>query len=80
MAADPLAGVPGLVTHREVARRLGLDPRTIRRWRDQGRWPESVMDKGTFLFYRADDIKYMVEHGGMWPPGTRFRGQATEGE
>lgn len=57
MMSEPL---PTLLTTEEVAKALRVDPRSVRRWAQEGKLP-SVKLAGTVLRFRAVDVKQWVE-------------------
>lgn len=58
---------PALVTHRDVARRVGVAPARIREWVRKGSWPAPHAVVEETWFYRTDMIDHFVATG-SWPP------------
>jgi excisionase family DNA binding protein len=52
--------LPRLLTTREVARALRVDPRTIKRWAAEGRLQRVQLAPGTTR-YRADAVAALIE-------------------
>ena len=46
----------------EVARLLEVDPRTVKRWMDQGILPHVKLPSGTRRIYKAQVEKILEEH------------------
>jgi predicted site-specific integrase-resolvase len=55
-----------LVTHKELARRCGISPATIRRWVAAGVWPSPVAWTERTWFYRETDVQRFIKTG-EWP-------------
>lgn len=60
-----------LVTHREVARTLGVSTAALRDWSERGYFPRAFRQIGPTLFFRRDDVGHWIETG-VWPHDTQF--------
>jgi hypothetical protein len=69
---DKLADLPDLITHRDVAEKLGITTNNLRDWVAKGTFPvpHSRVEK-TWL-YRLDLVRAYIETG-RWPPEAKFR-------
>jgi predicted DNA-binding transcriptional regulator AlpA len=75
-AGRKIDDVPGTVTHRKVAEKLGITPETLRRWVAKGAFPRPLAVIETIWLYREDIIRAFLQTG-KWPEGTEFRRPAT---
>lgn len=63
-----------LVSHRELARRCGVPPRTIRAWILTGAWPLPECTCRSALYFPRVDVEVWILTG-RWPADARFRTQ-----
>jgi hypothetical protein len=64
---------PELVTHKAVAKRIGVTTETLRRWVRLGVWPRPhAIVANTWLFESWRIDHYVAS--GKWPHDTKFRG------
>jgi excisionase family DNA binding protein len=57
----PKAEIEELLTSREVAALLKVEPDTLRKWRQQGRGPRVVSDGQRYVRYRPSDVRAYLE-------------------
>jgi hypothetical protein len=71
-AGRKIDDVPGTITHRKVAEKLGITPETLRRWCLKGTFPEPHSVFEHIWLYREDVIRAFLDTG-EWPAGTKFK-------
>lgn len=57
---------PALMTHRELARRVGVSSTLLRRWVDRGVYPRPHSVVEQTWFYRVADVDHYLATG-SWP-------------
>jgi predicted DNA-binding transcriptional regulator AlpA len=69
---ERIDGLPNMITHRDVAEKMGISTETLREWVESSEFPipHSVI-RQTF-FYRLDIIQVFLETG-KWPTEVKFR-------
>lgn len=78
-AGRKIDDVPGTITHRKVADKLGVAPEMIRRWVECGEFPRPLAVVGVTWLYREDLIREFLKTG-TWGDGATFNRPATRGE
>jgi hypothetical protein len=68
---SPLPGCPDLMTHRDVAAKIGLPVETLREWVEKGSFPLPHAAIRSTMFYRVDMVAGWLETG-HWPEGAKF--------
>ena len=68
-----------LINHRQIAKLFGIEPRTWRRWYNEGKVPIPQQMIGTMLFYEKSVIDYRLNTG-KWPAGVKFLNESSEGQ
>ena len=58
---DEPAGPPRLLTVKQVAELVGVDERTIRRWRDEEKLPPAITIGGVIRWYENDILDWLDE-------------------
>jgi len=53
--------IPRLLTTREAAEILGLQPNTLTYWRSTGRYSLPFVKSGRLVMYRIEDIEAFIE-------------------
>jgi hypothetical protein len=61
-----------MVTHRDLARLLGVSTSVIRLWVQRGEFPEPTAIVAQTWLYNLRAVESFINTG-RWPAGTRFR-------
>jgi hypothetical protein len=75
-AGRKIDDVPGTITHRKVAEKLGITPETLRKWCIKGAFPRPLAVIESIWLYREDHVRAFLETG-EWPEGVAFNRPTT---
>jgi predicted DNA-binding transcriptional regulator AlpA len=57
--------LPRFLTREQLAERLGLKPKTLQNWANNGKGPRSYRLEGGFAVYKTEDVSAWLERQGV---------------